>query len=101
MAWEEFGKILKSKKGKLYIKLDDNIKTVKIKGKNYKDNDYDLELKGGDAIMIEKCIDEINRLEEMDQISEEEANKRRARFEKGGSLDFIKYTLKVPPKNDN
>lgn len=100
MAWEEFGKILKSKAGKLYIKIDDEVESMVVKGKNFKGEFFKRELKGGDCVVIQNCLDEIDNLEAKGHIDEAAAEKRRSLFGPGGKCEFIKYILKIPPSDE-
>lgn len=91
--WLTFGKILKSKKGTLYIQVEKGLK-ITIEGELYNGQKIEKRLlEGGESIQLEKPQDEIDRMVENEIMTQEEGE-----FRKGKIPEFVRYTLKVPPK---
>ena len=70
------GQILKSKQGKLYIKVKE-----------------DISLKAEEAIFIDDATLKFERMLERDKISEEDFNREMEAHAEGGKKEFIKYDL--------
>jgi len=73
----DFGSILESKAGKLYIKIE-----------------KDAELKAGDTIQMQNHFDSLDEGVAAGRLSEERAEEIKVK------TGFVKYKLTLPPSND-